>query len=57
MANLNIPFLLLQPSTCKFDPNIGTSKIISYDKYTLPRPQAPYGVPVRESFHGAGAGV
>lgn len=54
MANLNIPFLLLQSSTCKFEPHLNSTKIISYDKYTIPKPSAPLGIPVRESFHGGG---
>ncbi|CDW82512.1 wd g-beta repeat-containing protein [Stylonychia lemnae] len=35
MANLNIPFLLLQPSLCEFAPSIQTSKLIPYEKYNF----------------------
>jgi hypothetical protein len=33
MANLNIPFLLLNGNTCDFTPNIGCAKILPYEKF------------------------
>ena len=38
MANLNIPFLLLQPSLCSFTPTLSTSKLIPYHKYNFKPP-------------------
>lgn len=35
MANLNLPFVLLQPSLCSFKPTIAASKIVPYHKYHL----------------------
>ncbi len=35
MANLNIPFLLLQPSLCQFKPTLAASKLIPYAKYNF----------------------
>lgn len=49
MANLSIPFLLLQPATCRFEPEIKTTKIYGYDQYNVPRPGAAAGHGVQQS--------
>ena len=35
MANLNLPFVLFQPSICSFTPSISTSKLIPFNKYNI----------------------
>jgi hypothetical protein len=37
MASLNLPFLLLQPSNCKFDTSLSQTKIYGFDRYNLAR--------------------
>ena len=35
MANLNIPFVLLQKETCEFSPAIATSHLIHHSRFNL----------------------
>ena len=35
MANLNIPFVLLQKDTCNFKPSIGSSKLVHHSRFNL----------------------
>jgi hypothetical protein len=35
MANLNIPFILIQPSLFNFTPCLKTSKLISYEDFQI----------------------
>ena len=35
MANLNIPFVLLQKETCEFSPAIGASRLIHHSRFNL----------------------
>eukprot|EP00347_Sterkiella_histriomuscorum_P013779 403363397 len=52
MANLNIPFLLLQPSMCDFHPTLATTKLIPYHKYNFKPLNAQIKHPNASGNHG-----
>jgi hypothetical protein len=39
MANLNIPFVLLQKETCNFKPSICASELVHHSKFNLRAPE------------------